>query len=166
LNRLLLVLVLLVLGAGGYFLYRQLFPPHEQRIRQTLRHAAGTVSFRPETGNLARLAAINRLTTFFTPDVEILVDMPGAASRRLVGRDEVRQVAAGTRSAVQSLEVRLRDIAVELESGKELARVHVVVDVRVDGDGDPWIAEFKLVMVSTEGDWLIHRIEPVRGLQM
>jgi hypothetical protein len=42
----------------------------------------------------------------------------------------------------------------------------VVVDVRVDGSGDPWIAEFKLVMVHMEGDWLIHRIEPVRGLQM
>ena len=165
-NRLLLILVLVVLGAGGYYLYRQLFPPHEQRIRQTLRHAASTVSFGPETGNLARLAAINRLTTFFTPDVEILVDMPGAASRRLVGRDEVRQVAAGTRAAVQSLEVRLREIAVELEAGGELARVHVVVDVRVDGSGDPWIAEFKLVMVHMEGDWLIHRIEPVRGLQM
>jgi hypothetical protein len=167
LNRLLTLLVVLVaLGAGGFWLYQHFFPPHEQRIRKTLREAAGTVSFRPETGNLVRLAAINRLATYFTEDAEILVEVPGAARRRLVGRDEVRQVAAGTRAAVRSLEVRLREIVVDLETGRESARVHVVVDVRLDGDAELWISEFKLVMANVEGDWLIHRIEPVRTLQM
>lgn len=165
-NRLLILLVVVVLGAGGFWLYRHLFPPHEQRIRLTLREAAGTVSFRSETGNLARLAAINRLATYFTEDVEILVDVPGAAARRLVGRDEVRQVAAGTRAAVQSLEVRLRDIAVDMGMDHKSARVHVVVDVRLDGNPDPGISEFKLVMANVDGNWLIRRIDPVRGLQM
>jgi hypothetical protein len=154
------------LAAAGFLLYRYLFPPHEQRIRKTLNDAAATVSFRADTGNLARLAAINRLTAYFTPDVEILVEMPGSNSRRLVGRDEVREAALGTRAAVRSLEIRLRDIGVELDEDRLSARAHVVVDVRIDGDSDPGISEFKLTMTQLEGDWRIRRIEPVRTLRM
>jgi hypothetical protein len=166
LNRLLPLLVVVALGVGGYWLYQYLFPPHEQRIRQTLREAAGTVSFRPDTGNLSRLAAINRLATYFTEDTEVLVEVPGAPARRLSGRDDVRQVAAGTQAAVQSIQVGLRDIVVALDAGGESARVHVVVDVRIDGSADPWISEFKLVMTQRNGNWLIQRIEPVRSLGM
>jgi ketosteroid isomerase-like protein len=166
LNRLLPLLVVVALGVGGWWLYRHLYPPHEQRIRQTLREAAGTVSFRPDTGNLARLAAINRLATYFTEDAEVLVEVPGAPSRQLTGRDDVRQVAAGTQAAVQSIEVRLREMAVELHADRESAQVHVVVDVRIDGSADPWISEFKLGMAHRNGNWLIQRIEPVRGLAM
>jgi hypothetical protein len=166
LNRLLAFFLALLLAAAGVLLYRHFFPPHEQRIRQTLKQAAATVSFGADTGNLARLAAINRLTSFFTPDIEILVEMPGSISRRVVGRDEVREVTAGTRAAVRALEVRLRDIAVELDEDRLSARAHVVVDVRIDGDPSPWISEFKLTMAHFEGEWLIRKIEPVRTLQM
>jgi ketosteroid isomerase-like protein len=166
LNRLLPLLVLVALAMGGWWLYRHLYPPHEHRIRQTLREAAGTVSFRPDAGNLSRLAAINRLANYFTEDTEVLVELPGAPTRRLTGRDDVRQVAAGTQAAVQSIQVGLRDIAVQLEAEGESARVHVVVDVRIDGSADPWISEFKLVMTRRNGNWLIQRIEPVRGLGM
>jgi hypothetical protein len=159
------VFILVFVGAGVW-LYRQMFPPAEERIRGVLREAAGTASFGSDSGNLARLAAIHRLGAYFTPDAEIVVDMPGAASHRVMGRDEVRQIAAGMRSAVQGLEVRLMEMDVRMEPGGRGARVHVVVSVRVDGAEEVWISEFKLLVVDVEGDWLIRRVDPVKSLQM
>jgi hypothetical protein len=166
LNRILVILLVLGLGAAGFWLQRKLFPPPEERIRQTLRAAAAAASFGPDVGNLARLAAINRLVGNFTTDAEILVELPGAPPRRLTGRDELRQVAAGTHTAVRSLQIRLRDLLVEMEGGRESAQVHVIAEVRVDGTEDSWIGEFKLRMVNLDGDWLIQRIDPVRTFRM
>lgn len=156
----------LVLVGAGVWLYREMFPPAEERIRRVLREAAGTASFGSDSGNLARLAAIHRLGGYFTPDAEIVVDMPGAALHRVMGRDEVRQIAAGMRSAVQALEVRMMEMDVRMEPGGGSGRVHVVVSVRVDGAEEVWISEFKLLLVEVEGDWLIRRVDPVKSLQM
>lgn len=161
-----MILLVLGLGASGFWLQRKLFPPPEERIRQTLREAVGAASFGADVGNLARLAAVNRLVGNFTTDAEILVDLPGGPPRRLAGRDELRQVAAGTHTAVRSLQIRLPDVVVEMEAGGESARVHVIAEVRVDGAEDSWIGEFKLRMVHLDGQWLIQRIDPVRTFRM
>lgn len=145
---------------------RKLFPPAEERIQRTLREAAATASFGAEAGNLARMAAINRLTGYCTADVEIRVDLPGVGGGHLVGRDQLREVAMGMHAGVRSLHIRLRHVFVDLEQDRATAGVHVIAEVRVDGNGDPWVGEFKLVMVNLEGAWLVRRIDPVRTLRL
>jgi hypothetical protein len=123
------------------------------------------VSFRGEGASpLAALAGVNRLLGYFTADVEIrLGDVPGARNRVIQGRDELRELVAGSRAAASSIRARLQEVYIErIEGGQAVAQI--IVSVWVDGDEDEYIQELRLRMVKEGRTWLIRRVEPVATL--
>jgi hypothetical protein len=165
LRRLLTGLLVLLVVAGGYGIYRLVFPSDRVLIRKQLHELAQDVSFRGEGASpLAALAGVNRLLGYFTADVEIqLGEMPGARNRIIQGRDELRELVAGSRVSSRSIATRLQEVYIERVAGG-VAVVQVIVGVRVDGDEDEYIQELRLGMMKEGRTWLIQRVEPIATL--
>jgi hypothetical protein len=161
------VVGVVLLAAGVYWVYRLVFPPDALVIRRQLQELAGDVSFRSEGASpLAALAGVNRLLGYFTRDVEIrLGDVPGARNRIIQGRDELRELVAGSRASSRSIAARLQEVYVErIEGGQAL--VQIIAAVRVDGEEIDYIQELRLELVKEGRSWLIRRVEPVAALGM
>jgi hypothetical protein len=159
------VLVALLVAAGGYWLYRQIFPPDRVMIRRQLTELTRDVSFRAEGASpLAALAGVNRLLGYFTRDVEIrLGETPGGRNRVIQGRDELREAVLGSRAASRSIRAQLRDVYIDRIEG-EHAVVQIVVGVWIDGEEDEYIQELLLGLTKEDGSWLIQKVEPIATL--
>ena len=157
----------LLLAAGVYWVYRLVFPPDAVVIRRQLQALAEDVSFRSDGASpLAALAGVNRLLGYFTGDVEIrLGDVPGTRNRSIQGRDELRELVAGSRASARSITARLQEVYIErIEGGQAVAQI--IVAVRVDGEEIDYIQELRLELVKEGRVWLIRRAEPVAALGM
>ena len=116
LSRLLVTGVLVALGFWGW---RVFFPSPEAMIRKRLSELAKAASFSSNDGLLAKAWNASILGEFFTPDVQVTLDVPGA-QHTISGRDELLQAAVGARTAVSSLTIEFPDIKVIVAPDKEL----------------------------------------------
>ena len=160
--RLALLGGLIVAGIWGW---RVLFPGPEQIIRKRLTQLAETASSTGNEGALARLAHAQKLTSFFTPDVEIIIDMPGQYSHTINGADELMQAAAAARSLGTPVQIELLDVTIVLGPDQQTAEAHMTGKATVPGDRTPQVQELKAQLQKVEGQWLIKRAETVRTLR-
>jgi len=147
----------------GFLAWRWLFPPDEVVIRKVVKTALAAASWEQGAGNLGRLAAANRLMGLCTPEIEILLETRGARSSRIQGRDDLRQAVLAMRGQVAWLEVTVDDVEVALSDTGEGATVLLAATVRGEGASEPILQDYKLAMRKIDGEWLIDRVEPVRG---
>ena len=143
-----LLIAVLVITAG-FFLWRVFSPTQEQLIRKQLAELARAASFSGNESPLAKLANSQGLASFFTPDVEITVDVPGHARQTFSGRDEVIQAAAGARAFSSGFTVEFLDINVALQPDKVSAAAEFTARGRIAGDRDMLIQEMKLHLKNT-----------------
>ena len=160
--RLGLLAGLLALGFWGWGV---LFPGPEQVIRRRLDALARAATIAPNETPLARLYRAQKLGEFFTPGVEVAVEMRGYAPHNLSGRDELVQAAAAARSAVGSLTVELMDVHVTLAADKQSALVNLTAKVNLLGESAPQPQELKVNFKKVGSQWLIDRAETVRPLR-
>jgi hypothetical protein len=160
----------LVLAAGliafGVWLWFILFPSPEKVIHKRLVALANTVSFSSNQGNLARLAGAPNLGDFFSPDVEVDINVPGRVQERLMSRQEIVQATVGARSTISWLKVKFPDINITVAPDKQSAVADLTVEARVSGRQDPIVQEMKFTLQKTDGKWLVARIETVRTLSI
>jgi hypothetical protein len=155
----------LSLAALGIWGWRILFPSPEQAIRKQLTALAQTASVPASEGALAKLARAQRLTGFFTSNVEITVDLPGRSPQTITGRDELQQVALGARSMAAGLKVAFLDVGVTLAPDRQSAVAHLTARADVPGERMPQVQELSVSFQNLEHDWLISRVEAVRTLR-
>ncbi len=154
-----------VLVALGFWGWHVLFPSPEKVIRKRLGELAKAASFSSKEGLLAKAWNANILGDYFTPDVQVTVDVPGT-QHTLSGRDELLQAAVGARSAVGSLSIEFPDIKVVVAPGQDTAVVNLTARGKVAGQRDSYLQELKLRMIKIKRDWLINQIETVRTLSL
>jgi hypothetical protein len=154
-----------VLVALGYWGWRVFFPSPEAVIRKRLGELAKAASFSSSDGLLAKAWNANVLGEFFTPDVEVTVDVPGS-QHTISGRDELLQAAVGARTAVGSLSIEFPDIAVSVAPDRNSAIVNLTARGKVSGQRDFYLQELKLRLTKIKRDWLINQIETVRTLSL
>ena len=157
---------LAIVLSGGYLAYQWLFPSDEVVIRKVLQQAAAAASWGESGGALDRLAGAGRLATLCTRDVQVLLDTQGAQSRRLQGREEVRQAGLAARAQLPWLRVQLSDVEVRVVESGVKATVLMAATVRAAGASEPLIQDYELTLRREDGDWLIERVQPVRGFGM
>jgi hypothetical protein len=150
----------------GWLAWRWLFPADDVVIRKVVQEAAAAASWESGAGNLSRLAAASRLVGLCVPEVEVLLETRGEASRRLQGRDDVRQAILAVRTQAAWLQLSVDEVEVKVDEAGESARVLLAVTVRAEGFTEPLLQDYKLAMRKVEGEWLIARAEPVRGFGM
>jgi hypothetical protein len=100
---------------------------------------------------------------FFTPDVQVTVNVPGS-QHTLDGRDELLQAAVGARSAVGSLSIQFPDIKVVVAPDQNTAVINLTARGKVAGQRDSYLQELRLRMTKIKREWLINQIETVRTL--
>ena len=157
-------ILLAALVALGVWLWFVLFPSPEKIIRQRLTELARTASFSSGEGDLARLAAAQKLAGFFATNVEVDINVPGRVQHPFVGRDEIKQAALGARSTLRGLKVTFPDISVMVAPGKQSAVADLTVEVNIAGERDSIVQEMKFTFRKTDDGWLITRVETVRTL--
>jgi len=158
--RLLLVGALVALGFWGWSV---LHPSPEKVIRKRLLELAKAASFSSKEGVLAKAWNASSLGEFFTPDVEVTVDVPGI-QRTFSNRDELLQAAVGARSGGGSLSIEFPDIKVTVAPDENSAVVHLTARGKASGQSDAYVQELKLRLIKLKRDWLINQIETVKTL--
>jgi hypothetical protein len=151
-----------LLGIWGWHL---LFPTPEQVVRKELAELAQTASIQPGESQLARAAHAHKLIGFFSPDAEIVIDVPGSSQHTLTGIDDIRQAAMAARASLRSLTVQFIDITVEVAPDRKSAVTRFTAQATLPGENIPEVQELKVGFKKVDSDWLINRAETVRTLR-
>ena len=154
----------IIVIALGVWIWITFFPGPEQAIRKRLAELAQLGSFAGNEGQIAKVANAQKLTSFFTPDVEISVDVPGVPRQKLSGQDDLLKSAMTVRTYLASLKVELLDITVTFTPGKTSATVNLTLKVQINGERDFTPQEMKFILKKVKGEWLIREAETVRTL--
>lgn len=157
--------IVLVVGlvVASWLVWRWLFPSDETAIRRLVNTAVAQASWAEQDGNINRLVASERLAALCTPDVVVLMEARGVHSRRLQGREELRQAVLAARAEVAWLGLSVDGVEVSISDSGTAATVLLAATVRMDRLSEPLLQDYKLALSKLEGDWLLSRVEPVRG---
>jgi hypothetical protein len=158
-------LVLCLLAGVAIWGWHFLFPSQEELIRKQLTRLAQAACIRANESQLARMAHAQSLTTFFTPDAHITVDLPGRLERTFDGRDELLEAAGGAQASMSSLKVEFLDVTVQVGADGKSATAAWTIEANLPGENVPEVQQVKAELKKTEGDWLIERAETVKTLR-
>ncbi len=149
--------------AVGFWTWRTLYPNPEKLIRKRLGELAKAASFSHDQGLVAQAWNASEVGEFFTPDVEVTVEVPGS-QQTFNGREEIQQAAVTARKTVSSLTVEFPDIKVTVAPDKANAVVYLTARGKVPGEKDFFLQELRVTMTRVKRDWLINRVETVKTL--
>ncbi len=156
-------ILVVALVAVGIWSWGVLFPSPEKIIRKRLDELARTASFSSKEGLVAKAWNASMLADFFTEDVQVTVEVPGA-QHTISGRAELLEAAAGARSTVGSLSIEFPDIKVTLAPDRTSAVVNLTARGKIPGERDFYLQELRLRMIKIKRDWLINQVETVKTL--
>src|SRR6266850_603959 len=153
-----------ILIALGIWIWVTLFPGPEQAIRKRLAELAHLGSFASNEGALAKGLNTQQLAGFFTPDLEVSVDVAGLQRVKLSGRDNLLTAAMAVRGNLSNLKVDLLDINMTFSPDKTTAIVSLTLKVQANGERDFTPQEMKFTMKKVNGEWLIREAQTVKTL--
>jgi len=156
-----------LLAAGVLWLaYTHFFPNDEKLIRRTLARLATTASVPANPTPLGNLRAANALQDFFTPEVEVEVDVPIEGRHTFTGREELIQAAVAARNNYRGLTVEFLDVNVAVAAGHQEATAELTAKATQPGDAEIHVQEMKLQLRKKDDAWRIWRAESVRTLKL
>jgi hypothetical protein len=164
-KHLLRLILLAAVIAAGLWSWTVLFPSPEKVIRNRIVKLASLASFSSHESNIARVANIERLGTFFAENIEVVIDVPGVETHTFTRREELQQAAMQARSVVGALKVEFPDIHTTLAPDKQSAVADVTLKAKVSGQNDLIVQELAITFNKTNRDWLITRVETVKTLR-
>lgn len=150
---------------AGYFLWNWLFPSPELVIRKRLSEVASLASFSSNEAPLAKVANSGKLLSYFTPEVEVVIDVTGRPKYSVTGIEDFRTAVMGARTTLNSLKVELLDISVHLDPTKRSASVVLAAKAQVGGESDMFVERMRFQMEKGERGWQISRLETVPTLR-
>lgn len=162
-RAILAILGLAVIGFGVW-LWMVLHPSPERAIRSRIDALAKTISFESNGGLLAQAYNAQKVSDFFTPDVDVEVNISGLEPLSFHGRDEVMQAAAVARTHLSAMKVQFIDLNITLDPDKQGAKVNLTGTAKIPGERDISAQEFNFIMKKVGGKWMIYRIETVKTL--
>ena len=151
-----------ILIAG--WLWTVLFPSPDHVIRKRLAELSKAVSITGKEAPLAVMANASRVADFFTKDIEIRIDVPGASAQVINGREELFQITQRVRMMVGGLDVQFLDINLTIAPDKKSAEANLTLRVKVAGDRDQIVQEMKVLLNKLEGTWKVKKVETVKTL--
>jgi len=155
------VLAIISLAVWGWM---ALHPSPEKAVRSRLNDLAKTLSFKGGSGSLAQAYNAEKASEFFTPDVDVEVNLSGFEPLSIQGRDEVMGITMKARSRFTSLKVEFPDMNVTIDPDGQSAKVNLTGKAVVPGERDISAQEFNFKLKKVNGKWLIYHVETVRTL--
>ena len=153
------VVNLVAIAAIAFGAYYFLFPPAEKVIRKRISKLAEAISARPE-GNIATAANVNRIGSFFHPNVSITVEGFGTEFGSVQGRGELQQMAMAARQRIGSISVDFFNIEVAIGPGKTNASASATVLVKLGNDNNTVTQQIQFQFERAGRDWLIRSANP------
>ena len=136
--------IFLGLAAALIFaIYSLFFPPAEKVIRKRLDKLAAAISARPG-GNIARVANVNHIGSYFHPNVRISLEGFGREAVSVEGRSELEQNALAARQNLGSISVKFHNIVIQVEASKLNATVTATALVNINDQTDSAVQEIRL----------------------
>jgi hypothetical protein len=155
------IITLFALAAIAFGIYYLFFPPAEKVIRKRLGKLATAISTRPQ-GNIATIANVNKIGSFFHPNVSITVEGFGREFGSVQGRGELQQTALAARQRVGAVSVELYNIKVQVGPGETNATASATALVKVGDETNPAVQELIFQFEKYERDWLIRSATPAK----
>jgi hypothetical protein len=159
----LIILAAVALG-GLIWLGFQLFPSEPKVIQRRLETAARLVSMPSPESSLAQMATANKLAAFFKPEVVINLNGIGFEYNRIQGIDQLRHVILAARSNLQSLNVRVLDMQIDLAPDRQSATVLLTALADVNGEKNMIVQEFQFRLERADRRWWVTQIDTVKAL--
>ncbi len=153
------------LAAIVFWSWRVIFPTPEGVIRKRMAEIARLASIAPNEAPVAKALNSQRLAGYFTPDVQVTVDVPGQSLQTFQGREDLLEAAAGARSMIKRLKVEFLDVGVAVEPDKQSAVAHFTLKATTPNERMPQVQELKARFRKLDHDWLIDHVETVRTLR-
>ena len=141
-----------------------LHPSPEKAVRSRLNDLAKTLSFKSGSGSLAQAYSAQKVSEFFTQDVDVDVNLSGFEPLSIQGRDEVMGIAMRARSRLSSLKVEFPDMNITIDPDGQSAKVNLTGKAIMPGERDISAQEFNFKLKKVDGKWLIYHVETVRTL--
>ena len=155
-----------VLAAALWWGWQTFFPSDERQIRRLLDRVAETVSIPADAKFVAGVLAADRLKSYFTPEIEVDVDVPGEGRHTFTGREELTQVYLLARSQHRGLRVEFLDVLVTVGPDHQAATAELTARIRQTGEKDFGVQELRLQLRQGEDAWRIHRVETTRSIKL
>jgi hypothetical protein len=159
-----ILITLLAVGAIAFGIYYFLFPPPEKVIRKRLTRLAESISTRPQ-GNIATIANVNRIGSFFHPNVSITVEGFGTEFASVQGRGELQQIAVAARQRIGSISVEFYNVEITV-ADKTNATATATAMIKLNDDPNANIQEIQLAFEKVDRDWLIRSATPAKSLKL
>jgi len=156
------IIFVIIAGLAGFWVWRTFFPDPKKIIKRDLTELASVLSFASNEGQLAKVSNANKAASYFTEDIEIIIDVTGFGRAKLSGRDDLFQRLMGARAQLTMLKVEFLDMKISVGPNKEAAEVDLTAKANVPGDKDFQFQELKLTMKKVDRRWLIRRVETVK----
>ena len=158
------VVLLLAVAVLAFWVWRTFFPDPQTAIRRRLTEIAQLASFDQKESETAKLWNSEKLASYFTEDVTIKVDVPGAHGEAS-GRDQIAAGALEARKRFARLGVRFSEIQVTVAPDRQSAIADLTVNANANGEPDFIIQELALRLKKIGRSWLVSRIETVKTLR-
>ena len=159
-KRVLQIVVLIVVGVAGYFLWTWTHPSPEKAIQKQMAKLEETLATKPDEGNFARVAAINKTLSFFTPNVYINGEGIPQVNESIQGQTELQQALFAARSRLDGA-ITFNEIHVIVGPEATNAGVNFHAVARLTGQKDPYSQDLKADFVNLDGNWLISRVDVI-----
>ena len=160
-RRILRASLLVALVVLGFFAWRFFFPNPERVIRSRMNELAKAASFPAKEGELAIPLNASKLAGFFTPDVQVSINLRGQTAQTFSGRDQIFQAAIRARAFANGLTVEFSGVQVTLAPDKRSSVVDLTARAKTPGE-DFSVQELKLTLEKAGRDWLVNRVETVK----
>jgi len=157
------VILLGLLGTGGYFGYLWLFPSEESQIRKRMEELSATVSLDAQAGNIRRGLMMESFPRFFTGDCEIKVHYQGT-SRSMSGRPDMANAARYLAGLQGGIKVEFHDLSVTVDAEKKTAQGALTMTMMQLDTQTLTAQEFQISLVKEDGTWLVAKAKSVESL--
>lgn len=154
------MIVLLAAAVAGYFLWTWTHPSPEKAIRKQMENLADTLVAKPGEGNFARVAAINKTLSFFTPNIYINGEGLPQVNESIQGQTELQQALFAARSRIDGA-ITFYEVHVIVGPEETNAHVNFHAVARLSGQSEPYSHDFKAEFVKIDRKWLISRVDPI-----
>ncbi|MDX1952932.1 MAG: nuclear transport factor 2 family protein [Verrucomicrobiota bacterium] len=163
-KKLVYILIFAAAFVGGYFVTQWLFPGAEKIIKSRLEKLASDLSNNPGEGGIKKLAAANRITSYFTSDVLINTEGFGRGEP-IQGREEMTQMFMAARGNLRGT-VKIYDVKIDVAPDGKTATSNFAAMAELQGQSDPFVQVFRVQWRKEEKQWLIQQVDPVREIQI
>ena len=145
--RILALLALVALGIWGL--------GTEKVIRSRLNAVAKTVSFEPGEGTISKGYKAQKLMDYFTPDVEVNVNMKEYREQTFSGRDELIQAYMWFQFFFKAVKVELIDINLKFAPDKQSVVANLTLKVFMYNEREFTPQELNVMLKRIDKKWLI-----------